>query len=233
MIVMGLDTALQRCSVAILDGDRVIADQAAELERGHAERLAPMAKAALAEAGIDLGDLNRVGVVVGPGGFTGVRVGLSFARGLGIGTGLEVVGVTSLAALSLNVPSSNGAGAPAEALIGAVIDARGGQVYAGLYRESGAVVAAPFVESPEAAAKMLAEHAAGKPVQLAGSGATLVAAFPGQWIVDDLPQQIDSKNVALLAGRGPRPDGPPAPVYLRPPDAKPPSPSRFQNLSTQ
>ena len=227
MIVMGLDTALHRCSVAILDGDHVLADHAIDLERGHAERLAPMVTAALGDAGIGVNDLQRVGVVVGPGGFTGVRVGLSFARGLGIGTDLDVVGVTSLAALAQNISDAKEAD-----LIGSVIDARGGQVYTALYNQNGETLMAPVVASPKDAAVLLNEKAHDAKTLLVGSGANLIAALPGDWSCAEVSTQIDSKHVARIAARRPRPEGPPPPLYLRPPDAKPPKPNRFQKLAS-
>lgn len=219
MLVMGLDTALQRCSVAILRGDAVLADEAASMERGHAERLAPMAAAALAKAGAAVRDLDRIGVVVGPGGFTGVRVALSFARGLGVGTGIPVIGVTSLAALAAQARGS---------LAAAVIDARRGQVYAALYDETGASVLPAFVAEPEKALKMLEEKAAGAAVALAGSGAALLPGAPSAWVRAG-GEEIDGKTVARLAAAAPLPEGPPAPLYLRAPDAKPGRPGLFES----
>lgn len=222
MLVMGLDTALKRCSVAILRGDRVLADESAGMERGHAERLAPMAAEALAKAGVAIGDLDRVGVVVGPGGFTGVRVALSFARGLGVGTGIPIVGVTSLAALA--------AGLSDAPLVAPVIDARRGQVYAALYGAGGEPVLPPFVAEPEEALKNIAEKAAGRALTLTGSGAGLIGPLPAGWVVDG-EEGIDAKTVARLAGAAPMPEGPPAPLYLRAPDAKPGKPGLFDGAS--
>lgn len=219
MLVMGLDTALQRCSVAILRDGAVVARCAEDMAKGHAERLAPMAAAMLSEARARVADLDRIGVIVGPGGFTGVRVGLSFARGLAIGTGVPVVGVTSLAALAANV-DTDGEGA----LIGAVIDARRGQVYAGLYGADGTERLAPFVETPQAALLKLGALAVGAPVSLIGSGAGLLPDPPANWVLSPADPQVDPVAIARLAERAPEPSGPPAPLYLRAPDAKPPAP---------
>lgn len=216
MLTLGLDTALQRCSVAIVRDGEILSDQAAGMERGHAEHLAPMAAAALAEAGVRVKDLDRIGVVVGPGGFTGVRVGLSFARGLAIGVEVPVVGVTSLAALAGNV-----ADAPEAAPIAPVIDARRAQVYAALYDAGGAARIAPFVAAPEEALQILTDGAAGAETALVGTGAALFAETPPGWRRSAAPDQIDAKVVARLAAAAPVPPGPPAPLYLRPPDAKP------------
>ncbi len=219
MLVMGLDTALQRCSVAILRGDDVLADESVGMERGHAERLAPMAAAALAKAGVSLGDLDRIGVIVGPGGFTGVRVALSFARGLGVGTGIPIVGVTSLAALA--APHWD------EGPTAAVVDARRGQVYAGLYGPRGTIFAPPFVSEPKESLKILADKAAGAAVRVVGSGAGLLGPAPAGWNLSDGREEIDAKWVAQLAAAAPLPEGPPAPLYLRLPDAKPGKPGLF------
>ena len=220
MLVMGLDSALQRCSVAILRDGVVLSDKFADMERGHAEHLAPMAASALAEAGVKVADLDRVGVVVGPGGFTGVRIALSFARGLAIGTDLEVSGITSLAALAGNATTET-----AEGLIAPIIDARRGQVYGALYENSGLCRVEPFVTEPEQVLKTLAVRAGSRKIQLIGSGAMLLPKLPGNWAISDMQHQIDAKIVARLAAISPPPSGSPAPIYLRAPDAKPAKPS--------
>lgn len=224
MLVMGLDTALQRCSVAIIRGDQVLADESVSMARGHAEHLAPMAAAALKKASVGIGEFDRIGVVAGPGGFTGVRVGLSFARGLGVGTYIPVVGITSLAALAAGVGAS-GATAP-------VIDARQGQVYAGLYDARGNVLLPPFVADPKACLEILIERASGAAVTLAGSGAPLMGALPANWRIEDGAAEIDAKIVARLAAAAPPPTGAPAPLYLRAPDAKPGKPGIFAGAGT-
>ncbi len=221
MLIMALDTALQRCSVAILRDSDVLADESVHMERGHAEHLAPMAATALATAGVSIGDLDRVGVVIGPGGFTGVRVALAFARGLGVGTGLPIVGVTSLAALA--------AGAGCAGAVAPVVDARRGQVYAALYGESGEVLAAPFVAEPKEALKMLGVGAGDERVSLVGSGAGLLPGPPSHWPMATGSTEIDAKIVARLAAKAPAPDAPPAPLYLRAPDAKPGKPGLFES----
>ncbi|HXI85963.1 MAG TPA: tRNA (adenosine(37)-N6)-threonylcarbamoyltransferase complex dimerization subunit type 1 TsaB, partial [Parvularculaceae bacterium] len=100
MIVLGLDTALKSCSAAIVENGSLRAEARLPLEKGHAEHLAPMVAALFREAQIGPRGIDRVGVVVGPGAFAGVRVGLAFARGLALGTEIRIVGVTSLAALA-------------------------------------------------------------------------------------------------------------------------------------
>lgn len=219
MLIMGLDTALQRCSVAILRGDDVLADKSVDMERGHAEHLAPMAALAVKEAGIAFRDLDRVGVVIGPGGFTGVRVALAFARGLGIGTGINITGVTSLAALA--------AGVEATSLTATVIDARRGEVFAALYGNDGTVIAVPFVSTPEQSLQILRQRAGAEPVTIVGSGAALLGEIPANWYLQATKSQIDAKIVAQLTLAAPRSVQPPAPLYLRAPDAKPGKPGLF------
>lgn len=225
MLVMGLDTALQRCSVAILRDGVVLAERSVGMERGHAEHLAPMAKTVLDEAGVSVTDLDRVGVVVGPGGFTGVRVALSFARGLVIGTDVPAVGVTSLAALAGNVAAAEGA------VIASVIDARRGQVYAALYDSDLNEMLRPFVATPKEAFVLLKDAAASAPVIMVGTGAGLLGEPPSGWSSPDAPDQIDARVVARLACGAPLQSGPPRPLYLRPPDAKPPKPSAMKKAT--
>jgi tRNA threonylcarbamoyladenosine biosynthesis protein TsaB len=218
MLVMGLDTALQRCSVAILRDGAVVGDQSVDMARGHAEHLAPMAAAALGEAGVKIADLDRIGVVVGPGGFTGVRIALSFARGLAIGVDIDVVGITSLAALA-----GNARDAGADELIAPIIDARRGQVYAALYEQSGLCRLQPFVSDPEQALRQLSDAAQSAKIIAIGSGASLLP--PGVWRQSQGDAQINAKIVAALAAEAAPPFGRPPPLYLRGPDAKPAAPS--------
>ncbi len=214
MLVMGLDTALQRCSVAILRDGAVVGDQSMDMERGHAEHLAPMAAAALDEAGVNIADLDRIGVVVGPGGFTGVRIALAFARGLAIGVEIDVVGITSLAALARNAHD-----VPMGELIAPVIDAKRGQVYAALYEKNGLCRVQPFVSDPEQALNLLIDGMHGAQRITIGSGAGLLP--PGPWRQSEGGAQIDAKAVAALAADSAPPFGRPPPLYLRPPDATP------------
>lgn len=209
MLVLALDTALQRCSAAIWRDGAVLTAEIEDREKGHAERIAPMVDALLRKAVIRPKDLDRLGVIVGPGGFTGVRVGLAFARAMGLAAGAGVVGVASLEALAANV--GDGAVAP-------VIDARRGQVYAALY-EDGESVLAPFVANPADAASKLAGASNG-PLSLVGTGAPLLPSRE-TWRLANADPQIDPVIVARLAAAAPSPLAMPAPLYLRAPDAKP------------
>lgn len=213
MLVMGLDTALQRCSVALVLDGQPIFSSALEMELGHAERLAPLVNHAFEEADIAPTEIDRIGVVVGPGGFTGVRVALSFARAFALGVAAECVGVTSLAALADPLPG--------DAFAAPLIDARRGQVYGAVFKGQH-VISVPFVAAPDEAAALIAGAVGDAPVRLVGSGGALVDLRRG-WSVIAGCDQIDPVIVARLAAMAPAPQGPPAPLYLRGPDAKPAS----------
>ena len=220
MFVMGLDTSLQRCSVAILSDGNIVGIKKEDMERGHAERLAPMVADLLNETALKISDFDRVCVVVGPGGFTGVRIALAFARGLGIGTKAAIVGISSLAALAAG--ATNAAGA---ATIAPIIDARRGQVYAGLYTTSGDVIVHPFVSEPQLALNSLADALGGRNCLAIGTGASLLADLPETWSRSNEFDQIDPVAVAQLGVKSDVSKSPPIPLYLRAPDAKPPKPS--------
>ncbi len=223
MLTLALDTALQACSVAIVRDGAPMAVVASPLVKGHAERIAPMVRSALAEAGVEVASLDRIGVVVGPGGFTGVRVGLAFARSLSLGVKAEVVGVNSLKALSIMVKGA--------ALVAPVIDARRGQVYAALYDDAGKELLAPFVAAPEAALRRLRDAAGGKATTSIGSGAALIGAEGAGWEIFPGDGQIDVLTLARFCACAAISDHPPAPLYLRPPDAKAAGPSLFEMAS--
>lgn len=206
MLVLGLDTCLNACSVAVLDGERVLAHRSEAMARGHQERLAPMAQAVMADAGVAFPDLQRIGATVGPGSFTGLRVGVAFAKGLASALSIPAVGVGSLEALA----------AEASGLVAAAIDARRDQLYLQVF-EDGEALMAPDVLPVGTAAARLAELGMGRALTLVGSGAPLLAeAAPGAQVLT--PEGCDARKVARLAAT--RPLTPIRPLYLRAPDAK-------------
>jgi tRNA threonylcarbamoyladenosine biosynthesis protein TsaB len=209
VIVLGLDTCLTSCSVAVLDGERVLASASEVMARGHQERLAPMAQAVMAEAGVGFSDLERIAVTVGPGSFTGLRVGIAFAKGLASALGLPAVGVGTLEALAADIPG----------FVFVAVDARRGQLYGQAF-EDGRPLMAPDALAAETAAARLAELGMGRPVTLVGSGAALLADLvPAARIV--ALEGADARQVARLAAT--RTPAPLRPLYLRAPDAKLPA----------
>ena len=209
MIVLGLDTCLASCSVAVINGERVLASASETMARGHQERLAPMAQAVMREAGLPFEALQRIGVTVGPGSFTGLRVGVAFAKGLASSLSLPACGIGTLEALA----------AGTEGLTFAVIDARRDQVYCQAF-EDGRALMAPDALVLETAAARLAEIAMDRTLTLIGSGAPLLAGMvpTARLIAAD---GADARQVARLAAI--RTPGPLSPLYLRTPDAKLPA----------
>lgn len=131
MRLLGIDTATWRASVALLDGPVRVAGRSLVTRGNHAATLLPLVEEVLQEAGWERADLDGIGVGAGPGSFTGVRVGLGVARGLAWALGIPVLGVSSLEALALSVdPASSDP-------VAAVLDARKGELYAGVYRREG------------------------------------------------------------------------------------------------
>ncbi|BAF90702.1 glycoprotease [Azorhizobium caulinodans ORS 571] len=224
MFVLALDTALAACSVAVLDveADAIVAGDSLLMERGHAEALIPIVEQVMRDAQVDFRALWRVAVTMGPGSFTGLRVGLSAARGFGLVAGCPVVGVTTLSALA----------APYLALddtlpVVSAIDARHGHVYMQMFGAGGRTLIAPRI----AAVKDAARSVAIGPVRLVGSGAALVAElWPPK---EELPTVVETQvapDVAWVARLGAVADparAEPRPLYLRPPDAKPQDAARI------
>jgi tRNA threonylcarbamoyladenosine biosynthesis protein TsaB len=209
MIVLALDTCLSSCSVAVLDGERVLGHGREVMARGHQERLAPMAQEAMAQAGLAFVRLDRIAVTLGPGSFTGLRVGIAFAKGLALALDRPAVGIGTLEALA----------ASADGLVFPAIDARRGQLYLQAF-EDGRALMAPDAVTLEIAAARVAELSQGRPFTLAGSGASLLADLaPAARVL--AAEGADARQVARLAGG--REPGPLKPLYLRAPDAKLPA----------
>lgn len=210
MRLMVIDTALGACTAAVFDGDRPLAVRQEMMSKGHQERLGGLARDAIAASGLTFDDLDRIGVTVGPGSFTGLRVGLAFALGLGAALDRPVVGVSALDALA----ADGGSG-----LVLAAIDGRRGQVYARLFRDGRPLDEARALGLDEVRAAIAVERLADEPVRVVGSGAALLADDGFQ--IDD--RAAPSPEALARLARAASPDEPACPLYLRAPDATPPS----------
>lgn len=213
MNLLALDTALDRCSVGVAVSGRPPVLASETIGRGHAERLFGMVSATMAEAGLGFADLHRIAVTVGPGSFTGVRVGIAAARGFALVTGCPVAGVGTLDVIAEAALQSAGA-----VPVMAVLDAKRDEVFARAFDAAGRPLLDPVATHPAALAGKLAEG-----MVLAGSGARLVAALLPQAAVL-IVHEDTAPDIAALVRLGlaaPEPGGPPRPLYLRPPDAKP------------
>lgn len=208
MRLLAVDTALGACSVALLDGDKILAHHIEEMARGHAEALAPMVEAAM--AGIGFESLDRLAVTTGPGTFTGQRVGLAFMRGLRIALRKPLIGVTTLEAM---------AAATGAAKAAAIHDAKREEAYLLLW-ENGQTIFAPAVMPFADAVEKIRSFG---PCALAGTGAPAAAAALGGAFLLSALRQPDALWVGRLALHRAVPQRPPAPLYLRAPDAKLPA----------
>lgn len=152
--LLTLDTSTPAGSVALSCGEQLIGEILLQLPSTHSERLLPAVQQLLKEAGLRLSDLEAFGVVLGPGSFTGLRVGVATVKGLALATGKPVVGVSSLHTLALQVPC------PAHAL-SVWIDARKQEVYAGRYVwETGfpALIGKEIVAPPDRLLEQISEE---------------------------------------------------------------------------
>lgn len=224
--VLAFDTSAHVTSLAICQGQAVI-EQHEAAEGKHAETLLPNVKAMLAEAGWTLGQIDVIGVGVGPGSFTGVRVGVATAKGLGLALQKPVIPIVSLDALAheaLRVSDS--------LRIAACLDAFKGELFCAVYtRDEGVLTRerAPFHATPALVREQLAAVSGDELMAVVGAGITrypeLLADPPSAWqIYDGIAAPRASVVAELAAARFVAGDVPAlaevAPVYLRDSDAQ-------------
>jgi tRNA threonylcarbamoyl adenosine modification protein YeaZ len=227
MRVLAIDTALGQCAACVcVRGDpEPVAAEAIAMERGHAEALVPLLERVLARVEGSFASLDRVVVTIGPGSFTGLRVGIAAARAVGLATGRPVVGVTTLSALMAPLIEAG-----SSRLVVAAIDARGGRVFVQGVGPSGRLVIPPSVMSIRDVVRALGSGA----VILVGSGAALVAAEAWTVGVDarlhSAPPLPEMGWVARLGAAADPAEALPKPLYLAAPDARPQDGARLQRL---
>lgn len=130
MKILGIESAALAASVAIIDEDVTIAEYTTNFKKTHSETLLPMLDEIVKMTGISLKDISAIAVSGGPGSFTGLRIGAASAKGLGLALDLPLIHVPTLAAMALNIYST-------DAFIVPLMDARRNQVYSGIYKNSG------------------------------------------------------------------------------------------------
>jgi tRNA threonylcarbamoyl adenosine modification protein YeaZ len=218
MLVLAIDCALEACAAAVLDSDpgTIIASETRLMVRGHAEALMPLIARVMDEAEVEFKELSRIAVTVGPGSFTGLRVGIAAARGIALTAGKPAVGLTTLAGLAAPHIADDDA-----TPVVAAIDARHDHVYMQVFGPGGRTLLAPRIVPLREAVRA----AAGAGTRIVGSAAGLVAR---SWPKGEPPPALvdqraapDITWVARLGAAALDAEAPPKPLYLRAADAQP------------
>lgn len=203
MLILAVDTALNACSVAILRSGVVVLSRVEPMAKGQAERLAPMAQEVLAEAGIAPSALDRIAVTRGPGAFTGLRIGLAFARGLAVALDRPCVGISTLEVLAHAASAQRTAAAIEVA----------GSLFVGAWEGRACVLEPSRLSADDALGKLSGDWT------LTGPGAQTLARLRPDWplVLHDLPDPVVLAQLAQHLD----PDlNPPTPLYLRGHEAK-------------
>lgn len=218
MLILAIDTALEAVSACVLeDGtDEPLSSETLSMERGHAEALMPLLDRVLGQVAGDFQAIDRVSVTIGPGSFTGLRVGIAAARAIGVACSIPVVGVSTLAAMAAPLIMND-----RPECVGVAIDARHGNVYFAAFRPGGQAFLLPRITSIREAVRSLGEG----PVRLAGSGAGFIAAEAAAvgMNAEIVPNSL-VPDIVFVAKLGLFADPAlalPRPLYLKAPDAKP------------
>jgi len=222
MTLLAFDTCFDGCSVCLAQrregGALELASAMERFETGHAERLVPMIGEAMERAGLAFSDIDEIAVTIGPGTFTGTRIGIAAARSFALATGARTGGYSSLAVMA-GVARRD----IASDLMAVVVDARRGEVYAQLFgRDGGRLPLSPpqLLKVSDAALMGGSER-----IMFVGSAASAVAEAAiasGRPAEASLPDLLpDAVALAHIAAAGAPSDEPLVPLYLRPPDARP------------
>jgi tRNA threonylcarbamoyladenosine biosynthesis protein TsaB len=224
MRILAIDTALEACSAAVFDADRggIVASETLKMARGHAEAVMPLVVRVMDQGGIEFADLDRIAVTTGPGSFTGLRVGISAARGIALAAGKPAVGLSTLAGFAAPLIAEDDG-----SHVVAAIDARHGNVYLQVFGIGGRTLVAPRIATLREAVRA----AVTGPARIVGSAAGQVAgAWPRGVEPPLLVEQRSAPDISWIAHLGAAAVsgfGRPKPLYLRPPDAQPQDAARL------
>jgi tRNA threonylcarbamoyladenosine biosynthesis protein TsaB len=216
--VLAIDTALGACSVCVMEAGRPlpISLDIEEMATGHAEALMPMIERVMAQVDGGFESLERVAVTVGPGSFTGLRIGIAAARAIGLAASIPVVGVSTLSAYAAPLVDPQEGG-----VIAVGIDARHGALFFQAFTAGGRTIVLPRVISAREAGRAIGAG----PVRLAGSGAAALAteamALGLKAAIADLRAAPDITWVARLGLAADPETATAKPLYLRAPTAAP------------
>ncbi|MGV6802183.1 MAG: tRNA (adenosine(37)-N6)-threonylcarbamoyltransferase complex dimerization subunit type 1 TsaB [bacterium] len=217
MAILSIDSCLAACSVAILEGQDSLFCQSDLIGRGHAEYLPQLVARAFADSKRTMVDIDLVTVTVGPGSFTGLRVGLAFARALRLGYQTKIVGVSTLEVLAAAAATSLAAREITQII--PLIDARRGQVYGQLFDHKAKSTSDAFVLEPKQALDYLQLHTDMEQCLLVGNGVPLV--FPERIEDDDWDRHMPDPIILARCGAQKKATATgPKPLYIRGPDAK-------------
>ena len=218
MRILAIDTSCGAASVAVVESDKVepLAVLSRPMARGHAEALAPMVDEVGRSVEGGFASLDRIAVTIGPGSFTGIRVGLALARAMGLALGVPVVGVSTLVAFAAPLLSQ-----PKTGIIAAAIDARHGSVYFQLFEASGRPLGPPRCDSLRECVRGVGAG----PALLAGDAVDLLASEAHRaGLPYDLAAAASAPDIVAVARLGLALDpasNPARPLYVKPPDARP------------
>ncbi len=224
MRILALDSATVACSVAVWDDGVIIAAEEAEMTRGHAEALLPMVERVVRAAGGDFSSFDRLAVTIGPGHFTGLRVGLAAARGLALACARPLVGITTTEAVAAGVAPDERSGA--ELVV--ALDSKRADIYLQRFDADLVSLGGPQAETPtDFAARMAPRYGVRAPTLAGDAAPAMAAAFRALGLQPELARAKGYPSaavVARLAANRPLPTTPPAPLYIHPAEAKlPPS----------
>lgn len=221
MRVLAMDTSTFVGTVAVLRDGALLAEWSASVRATHGETLLPHVARALEQAGVSARELELIAVGIGPGSFTGTRIGMATAKGLALAEAKPVRGVSSLRVIAAGMPGE---------LRAVAVDAQKGELYCALYAFDGELREriAPFHALPAEAAARLGAHG---PVWLAGDGAERYPEFAANLRYTRAPKYCDVPRAAVLAHEawidferhGPSDLASLEPLYVRPSDAKLPA----------
>jgi tRNA threonylcarbamoyladenosine biosynthesis protein TsaB len=222
-VILALDSSAALCAAAVMSGGRIVAAKAEDMTRGQAERLMPLAREVMEDAGVAPADLSAVAVCIGPGNFTGVRIGVGAARGLALALGRPAIGIGRLDALAAEALEAG------EGPVAVAVATRRNEICAQAFAPGAhgpVALTEPMSGMPEVVAAAMAAALVDTPPRLTAGAAAEALAAPFGAKAGRLAQSPSPGTIARLAAlalASGRSHARPAPIYLRAADAAPSS----------